>query len=162
MPRTGACRKIGWLPDVATTVPSYNVAMTEVHAPSNPLFGIAGVLVEALADHDFDGLAAALDPDATMSALLPRGFVEWHGAAQICAAFEKWFGDVEEFEVSDASVGQVGALLQLRWRVRLRGIRFGEEPMVAEQCAYATSSPGARIGHIRLLCSGFWNEHAAT
>jgi hypothetical protein len=140
--------------------PSYNVTMTEVQAASGAQFGIAGVFVDALAAHDFDGLAAALDPDATMSALLPRGFVEWHGAGEICAAFAKWFGNVDEFEVADAAIGQVGALLQLRWRVRLQGERFGAEPMIVEQYAYATCGANARIDRIRLLCSGFWNEHA--
>ena len=143
-------------------VPSYNVAVTTTQPSSNPHFATAGVLVEALAAHDFGGLAAALEPDATMATLLPRGFVEWRGAGEICAAFEKWFGDVEDFELADASVGQVGALLQLRWRVRLQGIRFGADPMVAEQCLYATTGPNARITHIRLLCSGFWSEHFTT
>lgn len=139
--------------------PSYNVTMTEVQAASGAQFGIAGVFVDALVAHDFDGLAAALEPDATMSSLLPRGFVEWHGAEEICAAFHKWFGDVEEYEVVDVAIGQVGALLQLRWRVRVRGVRFGAEPMVAEQCAYASSSMSTRIDRVRLLCSGFWHEH---
>lgn len=138
--------------------PSYNVTMTDVQPRPDARFGVAGVLVDALAAHDFDGLADALDPDATMSALLPRGFVEWHGAAGICAAFERWFGDVEQFEVNDAAIGQVGALLQLRWRVRVQGARFGSEPMVAEQCAYATCGTDARITRVRLLCSGFWGE----
>lgn len=57
--------------------PSYNMTMTQVRPSSNPHFAVAGVLVEALAAHDFDGLAAALEPDAEMSTLLPRGFVEW-------------------------------------------------------------------------------------
>lgn len=133
--------------------------MATTEPSANPHFATAGVLVEALAAHDFSGLAAALEPDATMATLLPRGFVEWQGADEICAAFEKWFGDVEEFELADASVGQVGGLLQLRWRVRVRGIRFGAEPMIAEQCLYASTGPAARITHIRLLCSGFWSEH---
>ncbi len=133
--------------------------MTNTEPTANLHFALAGVLVDALAANDFDGLAAALAPDATMSALLPRGCVELQGAAEICAAFAKWFGDVEEFEVVDAAVGQVGELLQLRWRVRVQGIRFGAAPVVAEQCAYASTGPNARIDRIRLLCTGFWNEH---
>jgi hypothetical protein len=133
--------------------------MTSTEPTSNPHFAVAGALVDALAAGDFDGLAAALDPDATMAALLPRGYVEWHGAGEICATFATWFGNVEEFEVNDATVGQVGELLQLRWRVRVQGDRFGAEPMVAEQCAYASTGPRARIDRIRLLCTGFWNEH---
>ena len=138
--------------------PSYNVGMTTAQPTANPHFATAGVLVEALAAHDFEGIAAALEPDATMAALLPHGNVSWEGAAEICAAFATWFGDVEEFEVADVSVGQVGELLQLRWRVRVRGIRFGAEPMIAEQSVYASTGPNARIDRIRLLCSGFWCE----
>jgi hypothetical protein len=138
--------------------PSYNVGMSTAQPAANPHFAIAGGFVESLAAHDFGGLAAALEPDATMAALLPRRNVSWEGAADICAAFASWFGDVEEFEVADVSVGQVGELLQLRWRVRVRGIRFGAEPMIAEQCVYASTGPNARIDRIRLLCSGFWTE----
>jgi hypothetical protein len=140
------------------TSPSYNGGMTTTPATANPHFAIAGVLVEALAAQDFDGIAAALEPDATMEALLPRGDVSWEGAADICSAFATWFGDVEEYELADVSVGQVGELLQLRWRVRVRGVRFGAEPMIAEQSAYARTGSNARIDRIRLLCSGFWSE----
>jgi len=155
-------RKIGWLPDVDAPDPSYNDTMTEVQPAANAQFGVAGVLLDAFAAHDFDGLAAALDPAAMMSALLPRGLVEWEGADEICGAFGTWFGDVEDFEVVDVAVGQVGALLQLRWRVRVRGGRFGDEATIAEQCAYASCGPSARITRVRLLCSGFWPEHGAT
>jgi hypothetical protein len=137
---------------------SYNVGMATAQPTANPHFAIAGVLVEALAAHDFDGMSAALETDATMAALLPRGNVSWEGAADICAAFATWFGDVEEYELADVSVGQVGDLLQFRWRVRVRGVRFGAEPMIAEQCVYASTGPNARIDRIRLLCSGFWSD----
>ena len=79
------------------------------HAANAPQFAVAGPFLEALAAHDFERLAVALDADASLSALLPRGFDEWHGAADICAAFEQWFGDVDEFEVVDA-VGGPGRL----------------------------------------------------
>jgi SnoaL-like domain len=136
----------------------YNIGMSTTQPTANPHFAIAGVLVEALAAHDFDGIAAALEPDATMAALLPGRNGSWEGAADVCRAFATWFGDVDEFEVADVSVGQVGELLQLRWRVRVRGIRFGAEPMIAEQSAYASTGPNGRIDRIRLLCSGFWSE----
>jgi hypothetical protein len=94
-----------------------------------------------------------------MAALLPRGFDEWHGAAGVTAAFEQWFGGVDEFEVVDASVGQVGSRLQLRWRVKVRGGRRGDEPMIVEQHAYADTAPTGRIRAMSLLCSGFCREH---
>jgi len=149
----------------ATTASAYNGGMETTHAsppPSAPHFAVAGVLLEALAAHDFQGLAAALDVDASLSALLPRGFHQWQGAPDICDRFETWFGDVDQFEVVDASVGLVGSLLQLRWRLRLQGARLGDEPKVVEQHVYATTGPTGRIQHLSLLCSGFWPEHPDT
>ncbi|HEY5014480.1 MAG TPA: nuclear transport factor 2 family protein [Acidimicrobiia bacterium] len=129
-------------------------------SPSVPHFAAAGSFLEALAAQDFERLAAALDDDASLSALLPRGFCEWRGAAEIAAMFEKWFGDVDEFEVADAAVGQVGSRLQLRWRMRVRGgPRFGDDAMVVEQHVYADTAPTGRIRSMSLLCSGFCKEH---
>jgi hypothetical protein len=116
--------------------------------PTPPQFAVAGSFLEALAAHDFERLAGVLDADASMAALLPRGFDEWHGAA-----------GVDEFEVVDASVGQVGSRLQLRWRVKVRGGRRGDEPMIVEQHAYADTAPTGRIRAMSLLCSGFCREH---
>lgn len=138
----------------------YNGGMnTTDTSPSAPQFAVAGSFLEALAANDFHRLAATLDDDASLSALLPRGFREWHGAGEISAVFEQWFGDVEEFEVADASVGQVGSRLQLRWRVRLRGARLGGEAMVVEQHVYADTAATGRIRSMSLLCSGYCREH---
>jgi hypothetical protein len=132
---------------------------TTYESASAPHFAVAGLVLEALASHDFERLATALDDDASLAALLPRGFREWQGAAEICAVFDRWFGNVEKCELADAAVGQVGPLLQLRWRMRLQGVRLGDRPMVVEQHAYATTGPNGRIQRMSLLCSGFWNEH---
>jgi hypothetical protein len=126
---------------------------------SAPHFAVAGVVLDALAAQDFTRLGAALDADAEMSALVPKGLRECHGPAEICAMFETWFGDFDEYAVTDASVGAVGALLQMRWRLRVKGPRFGDEQMIVEQHAYAATGPSGRISRISLLCSGFWPEH---
>jgi hypothetical protein len=128
-------------------------------SPTPPQFAVAGSFLEALAAHDFDRLTDVLDADASMAALLPRGFDEWHGAAGVTAAFEQWFGGVDEFEVVDASVGQVGSRLQLRWRVKVRGGHRGDEPMIVEHHVYADTAPTGRIRAMSLLCSGFCREH---
>ena len=133
--------------------------MTTTPPASNPQFAVAGELVEALAGRNFEGLAATLEPDAMMASLLPRGFVEWQGAEQISGAFGTWFGNVDTFEVCDAEVGHVGDLMQIRWRVRVQGGPRFPEPMLIEQCLYASTTCNARISHIRLLCSGFRAEH---
>jgi hypothetical protein len=126
--------------------------------PAPPHFAVAGIVLDALSAHDFARFDDALDVDASMSALLPRGFREWQGASEICAQFERWFGDVDRFEVAEATVGQVGGLLQLTWRLRLKGERLGDEPMIVEQHVYAATGPGGRIERLSLLCSGFWEE----
>jgi hypothetical protein len=123
-----------------------------------PPFTVGGAVLEALATHRFDQLAEALEPDASLLALLPRGVVELHGAPEICRQFQRWFGDVDEFEVADASVGQMGALLQLRWRLRLQGPRLGPGVKVVEQHVYAATGPSGHINRLSLLCSGFWDE----
>jgi len=128
-------------------------------SPSTPQFAVAGSFLEALAARDFGRLGATLDDDATLKALLTRGFDEWRGAAEIRSAFERWFGDADEFEVVDASVGQVGPRLQLRWRVRVHGGRFGAETMVVEQHVYADTAVTGRIRSMSLLCSGFCQAH---
>jgi hypothetical protein len=135
-----------------------DTATTNSTPGPGPHFAVAGRFLETLAAGDFGLLAGALEGDATMSALLPRGFDEWHGADAICARFEGWFGAVDDFEVVDASVGQVGARLQLRWRVRLRGARFGDAAMVVEQQVYADTGTSGRISNLRLLCSGYCPE----
>jgi uncharacterized OsmC-like protein len=137
-----------------------SVMRTSPTRQPHPHFAAGGVFLEALASHDFRKLAPALDADAAMSALLPGGLREWVGAAEICTAFERWFGEVDRFEVAEASIGQIGSLLALQWRIRLSAERLGDAVMVVEQHAYAATGPSGRIRRISLLCSGFWNDHS--
>jgi ketosteroid isomerase-like protein len=123
----------------------------------------AETLLDALAARDFDAVADAFEPDATLAALLPRGHDDWEGATAIRGAFERWFGDVESLEVADASIGRIGDLLQLRWRLRVQGgPRFGAGPMVVEQHASAHRGSTGRIGRMSLLCTGFWPQTSVT
>lgn len=115
---------------------------------------MGGLLLEALATRDFDGMLDCLEPDATMRALLPRGVVELDRAPEIVERFRGWFGVAEEFEVLDGTVGEVGGRLHVSWRLRLRPTPAGDESWhVIEQQAYLHA--GARIDAIDLLCSGF-------
>ncbi|MGZ4677350.1 MAG: nuclear transport factor 2 family protein [Acidimicrobiia bacterium] len=132
--------------------------MATIDPTVTPHFAVAGSFLEALAARDFDRLATTLDDDATLSALLPRGFDEWNGADAIAAAFARWFGSATSFEVADASVGQVGPRLQLRWRVRVLDPSRGEGRMVVEQNVYAETTSEGRIAGMALLCSGFCPE----
>jgi hypothetical protein len=132
---------------------------TNLSTDTAPRFAVAGTFLEALAAQDFAQLASTLEPEASLRALLPRGFCEWNGATDISEAFARWFGDVERFEVVDASVGQVGDRLQLRWRVGIRGPRLGDDDLVVEQHVYADIGATGRIGALSLLCSGYRREH---
>jgi hypothetical protein len=145
----------------STVLGRYNGPMTTIDSPSPaPSLSVADSFLEALTARDFARLTAVLDPDASLSALVPRGFREWHGATEIGATFERWFGDVAAFEVADAGVGQVGPRLQLRWRIRVTGPRPDDQPMVVQQHVYVDTTPSGRIGHLSLLCSGFCPEPA--
>ncbi len=120
---------------------------------------MAGSLLEALAAGDFDRLSAVFDDRACLSALLPSGFHEWHGATEIRGTFERWFGNAEQYELVDASMGQVGTRLQLRWQLRVRAERLGSQVKIVEQYAYADTGASGRIQRLALLCSGFCPEH---
>lgn len=127
--------------------------------PAVPQFSVAGAFLEGLAAHDFGRLAVTLRHDVHLRALLPPGFFEWDGFEEVKGAFVKWFGDVERFELVDAVVGEVGARLHLRWRVRMQASRLGDGWFVVEQQAYVDTDEADRIQQISLLCSGYCLEH---
>jgi hypothetical protein len=128
--------------------------MTTATAPT-----VAGAFLEGLAAQDFSRIAATLDDDAHLTALVPSGFKQWHGPDQIGATFRRWFGDVDEFDLVDASVGKVGQRLHLRWRARVQApARFGVGCFVVEQQVYADTGPDGRLAQLFLLCSGFCRE----
>ncbi len=131
---------------------------TDDKAPPAPEFAIGGAWLEALAALDFARLTTVLDDGALLCALLPRGFREWRGASEIAAAFEGWFADAEHCELIDASLGQVGSRLQMRWQLRLRGGRLGNHASFVEQYAYADTGSTGRIQNMALICSGFCPE----
>jgi hypothetical protein len=126
----------------------------EANTPPTMKWSVGGLLLEALAERNFAHMSECFDPAATMRALLPNGPAEFPGAAQITENFQSWFGNAEEFEVLDGTVGEVGDRLHLAWRLRLRPTpRGGDEWHIIEQQAYLRA--GERIDAIDLLCSGF-------
>jgi hypothetical protein len=139
---------------------SYNGAMTSTDTSSSaPQVSIADVFLGRLAARDFNQLAQLFEPDVSLSALLPDGFHEWQGPDRVTAAFVRWFGRVDEYELFDSAAGHHGPRLQLRWRVRVRGGSFGDASFVVEQHVYADAGPSGRIGAMSMLCSGFVPEH---
>jgi hypothetical protein len=120
-----------------------------------PRSAVAGSFVDGLVAQDFAELGGALAADACLRALLPSGLREWAGAEAIARVFARWFGDTEDFELIDASVGEVGGRLHLQWRLRLRAQRLGTGWFTVEQQAYADTDDGGRIAQLDLLCTGF-------
>lgn len=121
-----------------------------------PRFAVAGAFLEALADADFERLAACLHETCTMRALLPRGHCDWDGATAITEQLATWFGAPARIELIDATVGEVGSKVHLRWRLRSLRTPDSTTWLVVEQQAYVDADD--RIRSIDLLCSGFHPE----
>lgn len=121
-------------------------------------WSVGGMFLEALANRDYDQMATTLAAGIRLRGMLPRGPMEWEGPTAVADTFRSWFGDADDFEVVDATVGDVGGRLHLSWRLRLRPAPFGigEGWHVIEQQAYASASE--RIDALDLLCSGFRPE----
>ncbi len=123
-----------------------------------PQFAVAGAFLESLAAQDFKRLDDALTVDSALRALLPRGFMEWTGADVIAGQFARWFGDTEDFDLIEATVGDVAGRLHLHWRLRLRAARLGNGWFTVEQQAYADADASGRIARLDLLCTGYRPE----
>jgi hypothetical protein len=123
-------------------------------------WSVGGVFLEALANRDFPLMATTLGTTIRFRALLPPGPMEWQGPERVTEAFKSWFGSADDFELVDATVGEVGGRLHLSWRIRVRPAPFdiGENWHVIEQQGYADSTD--TIVTLDLLCSGFHPERA--
>jgi hypothetical protein len=75
------------------------------------------------------------------------------GPEDVVARFRRWFGGPDTLEIVDATVGDVGPKLYLRWRVAMTPVSRSEPPRLLEQHVYATIDE--RIVGLDLLCSGF-------
>ena len=127
-------------------------------ATAVPQFALAGSFLEGLAAQDFAQLGGALAAGARLRALLPRGLREWTGAEVIAGQFARWFGDTDDFELVEATVGEVGGRLHLHWRLRLRAERLGAGWFTVEQQVYADTDESGRIVRLDLLCTGYRPE----
>lgn len=136
--------------------------MTTAHdqnpAAAVPEFAIAGVFLRGLTAQDFTQLGGALAAGARLRALVPKGSLEWTGAEQIADTFARWFGDTEDFDPVEATIGEVGGRLHLRWRLRLQAARLGPGWFTVEQQAYADTDDDGRISRLDLLCTGYRPE----
>lgn len=121
-------------------------------------WSVGGVFLEAFAARDYQQMAATLSPEVRLRAMLPPGPMDWEGPVTVAEVFGSWFGSASDFELIDATVGEVGGRLHLSWRVRVRPAPFGigDGWHVIEQQAYADA--GEAITSLDLLCSGFRAE----
>ena len=124
-------------------------------APASEAIGwsVAGNLLDAFTRRDFDAMADCFSPDVRFRALIPPGVVDITGPQDTVAKFAQWFGHHDQFDVLDASIGQVGPRLYLRWRVNTAAADDPDSARVIEQQLYATA--GERIEVLDLMCSGF-------
>jgi hypothetical protein len=121
-------------------------------------WSVAGALLDGLSNRDFDLMSACLAPDVRFRCLLPRGPVEVTGADEAMALFRRWFGGEDAFEVLDASVGQIGPRIYLRWRVRMHPTDDPADERVVEQHSFTSGNEVIRS--LDLVCSGFHSSTA--
>jgi SnoaL-like domain len=117
-----------------------------------PRLSVGGLFIEALARRDFAAMADCLGPSVRLRALLPPGPVELAGREEVTGWFRSLFGGPEGLELADATVGEVGPRLYLRWRVSLTVPEASGPSRLVEQHVFADG--GERIGALDLLCSG--------
>jgi hypothetical protein len=136
--------------------------MTAIHdhraASAAPRPDRAGAFLGSIAAQDFAQLGGTLAAGAQMRALLPAGGKEWAGSGEIAQVFARWFGDTQDFELIEATTGEVVGRLHLRWRLRLRAERLGTGWFTVEQQAYADTGDDGRISRLDLLCTGYLPE----
>ena len=112
---------------------------------------ILGSFVERLAARDFDGVAACLDPDVRVRALIPPGAEEHLGRNAAAARFADWFAGAVSFDLAEHRI----APFVDRWFVAYRiDLDEGEGPRRVEQHLFCDLRAGL-IARIDLLCSGF-------
>jgi hypothetical protein len=123
-------------------------------------WSVGGIFLETIANRDYARMAATLSTGIRFRAMLPPGPMEWEGPTAVTEVFRSWFGQAHDFELVDATVGEVGGHLHLSWRLRLRPAPFGigEGWHIIEQQAYAGASE--TIETLDLLCSGFHPDRA--
>jgi hypothetical protein len=134
-------------------------AVAEKNTNTVARWSLGGVFVEALANRDYAKIAATLGSTVRFRAMLPPGPTDSKGPEAVADAFRSWFGGADDFELVDATVGEVGGRLHLSWRLRVRPAPFGigEGWHVIEQRVYVDATE--TIEALDLLCSGFQAEH---
>jgi len=112
---------------------------------------ILGSFVERLAVPFFGGLAACLDPDVRLRAIIPPGPEEHHDRAAAAGRFGDWFADAISFELVEHRIEPFVDRWLVTYRIALDegdGLRRVEQHLFCDLGAEL-------IERIDLLCSGF-------
>lgn len=98
-------------------------------------------------------MADCLDPSVRFRGLVTRGPIDGVGRDAVMPWLRKWFDGPDALEIVDATVGEVGPKLYLRWRVTMSPGTPGAAVRLVEQHVFATID--GSIVSFDLLCSGF-------
>jgi hypothetical protein len=123
---------------------------TQQAGDANTGWYVAGHFLATLSRRDFAAMRDCLAPDVHFRAMLPPRVVDVIGPDEVIPYFERWYGGDAEFEVSDATIGSIGAKHYIKWRIKLTD---SMETRMVEQHAYVSTD--THIVAMDLLCSGF-------
>jgi hypothetical protein len=115
-------------------------------------------IVKCLGARDFEGLADHFHPQVICRVLIPAGLVTPLDVPSLMSKFRQWFGEADQFNIEGSEITQVGDLLHIGYRIRLRE---GDLWYLVEQQTYSQLEGGS-ITRFDLLCSGFRLDHAAS
>jgi hypothetical protein len=116
-----------------------------------PLVTPLETFIQSLAVRDWDALESAFHPAVRFRALVPAGLREANTRTEARRYYEKWFSDVQQFEMVGHAVMPVSERRQITYR-----LHFIEEgaPKVCEQHVFVTLGEMG-IEKFDLVCSGF-------
>lgn len=107
--------------------------------------------INALAKRDFDELTRCFHPNVKSRLLIPAALITPPDAKAVSARFRQWFGEADQFEMTDSRVSMLGNRLAMLYTLQLRE---GERWFVVQQQTYGDVRNGC-IETFDLLCSGF-------
>jgi hypothetical protein len=107
--------------------------------------------VHALGARDFAALESTFAPDIGFRALVPPGLREAHTRSEARQLYQRWFSDLQQFEMVGHTITPVGNRTHIGYR-----LLFTDEgvPKVNEQRIFVTTGPNG-IEKLDLVCSGF-------
>lgn len=110
--------------------------------------------LDALSRRDFTAVAATLDPDVWMRAMLVRETREAHDDHSTIAAMRDWFATAEDVDVRELEQATVEGRQRVRWQFVLRPDWAPGTLHRIEQVGYVTVRLG-RITRLDVVCTGF-------